>query len=754
MSKVAGVAVRHTRLVLVIAAIIVTLGAIYGAGVANRLSPVGLEEQSSESGQANALLVRATGNEALPGFVALLSLGAHVKEPTTGAGKKVLLEGLTAGLKIHQLEQVIRADPQVGEVHSALDAGSTFVSRDGSLTYIAVQFRSGSERYRVEAARDLASRLAHRPEVKVGGSDLGTLQATNVIQHDTRRAELIAFPILFLLSLWFFRGLVAAALPLILGGSAIVLTQAGLRLATHVVSVSAPVLSVITVLGLGLAIDYSLLIVSRFREELACSSGEVAPALSRTMATAGRTVLFSASTVIVTLAALLVLPQQYFYSMGLGGALVTLLVCIAALTVLPALLALLGPRIDALAPARLQRSSRVLSRPVMDGNWYRFAQLVMRRPLTVAVVAAGVLIALGLPGLGVKFNGQEASTLPATASVRQVSHTLNSSFKLDPDHTTLVVTVNAPKRTLSDYRHTLRGLPGVSTVTPAQHVSHNISVVYVASKGGASSEGAQQLVRRIRGLHPGFETKVTGPTAAFVDLKRSLARHVLRVALLVALATLLAIFMLTGSVILPIKTLLMNSLTVTATIGILVLVFQDGHLHGLLGNASSGTIEIMQPVLLIAVLFGLSTDYGVFLLDRIREVHSSGTSNAEAIALGLERTGRITTTAALLLCVAIGSLLTSRMVDVREVSLGMAVGVLLDATIVRTLLVPSLMRLLDEANWWAPAPLRRIHDRFNASPQLATAAYSQADSRPDTPGGSAGALAGEHEPSSASQHIH
>jgi uncharacterized membrane protein YdfJ with MMPL/SSD domain len=710
VGRIGALSAKRARWVCSAAIAIVTWGALYGAGVGSQLSPVGLENPRSGSAEANALIERATGNEAVPGFFVLVSLGAGVKH--SGTGRQALLESLAAGLKIHQVVELIQSDRQVGQIHSALEGGSYLVSRNGLISCITVQFRNGSERYRISAAQRLATRLARLPGVKVGGSNVAISEVTKIVGQDTTRAVLLAFPILALLSLLFFRGLVAAALPLLLGGAAIALTRASLRFASHFVAVSAPVLSVITALSLGLALDYSLLIVSRFREELALSNDDVPEAVRRTMATAGRTVLFSALTVAAALASLLVLPQEYFYSMGLGGAIATLLVCIAALTVLPALLALLGPRVDALSPRALQRSAQRVARPVLAGRWYRFALIVMRRPVIVALAAGTLLVALGVPALGMKFNPPNVSALPPANDIRQVSTILQSRFKLEPERVISIVTVGASQRQLTSYQRLLRHLPNASSIAlPAQRLNHRTTVLDLATTAGVSSGSAQRLVRRIRTLRTSFETKVTGPTAAFVDLKMSLESKLPLVAGLVALATLLSIFLLTRSFVLPLKTLAMNALSGCATLGVLVLVFQHGLLHGLLGNAPSGTLEIAQPVLLITVLFGLSTDYGVFLLDRIREVHHTGESNEKSIALGLERTGRITTTAALLLCVAVGSLTTSRIVDLREFSVGLAVGVLLDATVVRALLVPSLMRLLGEWNWWGPAVLRHTDGR-------------------------------------------
>jgi RND superfamily putative drug exporter len=711
----AVLAVRHTKAILVTAAIIAAFGAFFGAGAASRYTLVGLEDPSTGSSQANKLIEHATGNEPLPGFIALFPTDAKPEKKTSANSAEPEIEQLTIALKIHRIEKEIKADPQVGEVRSALETGPNFVSRNRALTYITVQFRSDSEHAHVEAAQHLARKLSRLPGVEIGGSDLVTSQANTIIGEDLQRAELLALPLLLLLLLWFFRGLIAAALPLILGGSAIVLTQAGLRIATDFIAISTLVLAIVAALGIGLAIDYSLLIVSRFREELALTPTDVPKALERTVTTAGRTVLFSSLTVTAAFASLLLLPQPFFYSMGIGGTLVTMLVCLAALTILPALLALLGPRVNALAPARLQRSARALARPDLRGRWYRFAQLVMRQPLPVAIGAAALLIAIATSALGARLIMPSMSTMPEFTSVRQVSDALSTKFKLEPDRVTEVVTVGATSHQLRSYRHELASVPGVADTFPPEYLKRHVALMYVSSSYDPSSAAAQKLVERIRTLPTPFEAKVTGFTATFVDLKASLERHLPMAALFITITTLLSIFLLTGSIVLPLKTLLMSTLTASAAVGVLVLVYQHGFLHSITGFTNVGAVEITQSIALVAIVFGISTDYGVFTIDRIREMHSRGSGNREAIALGLERTGRITTTAALLLCVAVGSLITSRILGAQEVSLGITVAVLLDATVVRALLVPALMCMLGELNWWCPAPLRRVHARMWAS---------------------------------------
>jgi uncharacterized membrane protein YdfJ with MMPL/SSD domain len=697
LSLLASLAVRRTRLVLVLSALVAGAAAAFGADVANRLDPIGVDTPASESFRAQRLIERESRLEPGAGVIALVrARGPH--GVATAAARE----------RVRRVVGIMAADPAVGQVASYLGKGRrALVSRDGSMTYVAARFRPSSDRHRQVAAKRLAARLRSVPGVQLGGLDLTFEQINETIKEDLRRAEMVAFPILFLLSLWFFRGLVAALLPLVLGGLAIVLTLAELRVASQLTSVSVVALNLVTALGLGLAIDYSLLIVSRFREELAAND-DVPTALRRTLMSAGRTVSFSAVTVAAALSSLLLFPQQYFYSMGLGGAVVALLACAGALVVLPALLALLGPRVNAFAPARLQRSARATARPATSGGWYRLALFVMRRPVRVLLPAAAVLVALGAPTLGIRFISTDATVLPDSTSSHRVASALRTSFAVDPTRAVRVVAVGASRRELQRYRRRLARLPGVAVATSPQRLGSRSRLVELTPRAAPGSEQAQRIVRTVRGLQLPFATQVTGPTASFIDLKSSLKRHLPGAIGLVVLTTSLAIFLMTGSVVLPLKSLVMNALTVAAALGILVLVFQDGNLEGLLGYSSVGAIDVAQPVLLGAVVLGLSTDYGVFLLDRIREARAGGLADREAIALGMERTGRIVTAAALLFCVAIGALVTSRISGVKEVSFGTAAAVLLDATIVRALLVPSLMRLLGSVNWWSPAPLRRL----------------------------------------------
>jgi len=494
-----------------------------------------------------------------------------------------------------------------------------------------------------------------------------------------------------------------------------------LRVATELTSVSIFALNVATGLGLGLGIDYSLFIVSRYREEIA-RAGPGLDALRQTLATAGRTVLFSSLTVAGALASLLVFPQRFLYSMGLAGVFVSLLAAAIALTVLPAVLALLGRRVNALAPSFLARRAERDARPAQEGFWYRLAQLVMRVPGRIAVAAAAVLIALGLPFLGVKFTFVDARVLPPSASARQVDDRLRADF---PPYRDAPITLAIPgdARQAARIAQDAEKQVGAAEVRPLRKLDDGTYAVDVISNADPFSGQSQQLVRNLRRL-PG-DALVTGATAHFIDLQHSLGAHLPITLAIVMVLTIAVLFTMTGSLILPLKQVLMNTLGLAAMFGILVLVFQDGRLEGPLGYTSQGGLEAPQLLLLFAVIFGLSTDYGVFLLSRIKEARDRGYSDSAAVAIGLERTGRIVTAAALLFSIVFFAFLSSKIIITKELGLGTALAVLIDASIIRALLVPSLMQLLGKWNWWAPAPLRRLHRRIRSDQRPRPAAYGR-----------------------------
>ena len=694
--RLAHLAERRAKRVVVLAVILFALAGVLGAGVANRLDPFGADDPATESVIADQQLQKAGYRET---GVVVLVRGINT---TAAAGRE----------RIEQITHRLRGDRDVASVASFLNTGSRdFISRDGDSTYLAVALKPTDDGSRQDAAARIADSFANAPGVSIGGSALAEDQVNKQVEHDLRVAELYAFPILFLLSLLFFRSLVAALLPLLVGGLAIVGTFLVLRVASELTSVSIFALNVATGLGLGLAIDYSLFIVSRYREELA-RTGPGFEAMRRTLGTAGRTVLFSSLTVAGALASLLVFPQRFLYSMGIAGFFVALIAAAISLTLLPAVLTLLGHRVNALAPAFLARRAEREARPLATGFWYRLARLVSRFPARIAAGAAVLLVALGLPFVGVNFTSVDAQVLPTSASARQVDDALRSDFPPYRDTPITLAVDGGPQKAARIARVAAR-TPGVAAVRQPLRLADGTYAVDVISAAAPLSEQSRQLVRDLRARDG--ETLVTGDTAHYLDLQHSLGRH-LPVALAIVIAlTIAVLFAMTGSLILPVKQVLMNGLGLSAMFGILVFVFQNGRAEGLLGYTSQGGLEAPQLLLLFAVVFGLSTDYGVFLLSRIKEARDGGYSDADAVAVGLERTGRIVTAAALLFAVAFGAFLTSKIIITKELGLGTAAAVLIDATIIRALLVPALMQLLGRWNWWAPAPLRRLHARIRLS---------------------------------------
>jgi RND superfamily putative drug exporter len=435
------------------------------------------------------------------------------------------------------------------------------------------------------------------------------------------------------------------------------------------------------------------------------------------MATAGRTVFFSSLTVAAALASLLVFPQRFLYSMGLGGSLVALLAALISLTVLPAVLTLLGARVNSLAPRALQRRAEADARPDEQGFWYRLSRFVMRRPVPIATFSALLLIVLGLPFLSIKFNTVDPTVLPEETSARQVYETVDTEFPPYRETPIWISVKGAGPKATARIATEVRSTPGVAAVYPPQPLARDVTAIQAITADPYNSDESGATIGRLRelGAPPGATVMVGGADADFVDFQDSLVRHLPLAFAIVVVATLVILFLMTGSVILPIKSLIMNILNLSAVFGLLVLIFQDGRFESLLDYSSPGAIEQTMPILLFAVAFGLSTDYAVFLLSRIKEARDNGASDSESVAIGLERTGRIVTAAALLFAVAIGAFATSQIIFIKENGVGTALAVLIDASIIRALLVPSLMELLGRWNWWAPAPLRRLHDRFGIS---------------------------------------
>ena len=672
---------RHRRAILVGSLLLVLVAAAFALPVFSELGNENdFDDPSAEAVTARNAIVDSTGAYAAPQLVVLVRLGASIDSPQA----RSRIATVARAMQYRGVADVAAYQP---------GGDARLVSRDRRSTYLLATYKNDP----AGATPIIEQRLAKYPWVVVGGGAVAANEVGDQVSADIARAELIAFPILFVLSLLVFRSAVSALLPLAVGGATILLSFLAIRIVNaHVNPMSIYALNLINGLGLGLAIDYSLFMVSRFREELARGLPRE-EALAVTLKTAGRVVAFSAVTVACALAALIVFRQRFLYSMGVGGALCALIAALVSLTLLPALLGALGERVNAGGPRRWKEAIAREAAGERSGFWYRHSQRVMRRPVLVAVSASVLLIAMGLPFLRIEFTGVDASVLPKDRSARVVDDALRAEFPPNESSPVYIAVGDASPAAVRAYAARLPGEPRVSE-----------GRIDLIAPGTPLSAPAKDFVREVRAVEAPFDVSVGGQTAGFVDQQASLKAHLPLALAILCATTLIILFVMTRLVVLPVKALIMNLLSLSAAFGLLVLVFQDGHLEGLLRFDSVGAIESSQPVLLFAVAFGLSTDYGVFLLGRIKELHDAGMPNEEAVALGLQRTGRIVTFAALLMMIAIGCFVTASVIFIKQLGFGVAMAVLIDATIVRALLVPALMRLLGDWNWWAPRPLAKL----------------------------------------------
>ncbi|MFE5895619.1 MMPL family transporter [Streptomyces sp. NPDC056462] len=722
------------RLSLLAALVITALAVFAGSGVADRLGSGGWEDPNAQSTYATKALEREFP-ASQPNLLLLVDAGeASVDDPAVAAEARRIATRLAGEKGITGVGSYWQADPS---------AAAALRAEDGHEALIAARI-TGQEKEAGETLDRIAPefRGAHGPvEVSVGGPVAVRHEMQTIIQEDLIRAEVIALPVTLVLLVMVFGSAVAALLPLGIGIVAILGTNAVLRGLTEVTDVSVFAMNLTTALGLGLAVDYALFIVRRFREELA-TGAEPLTAVGTTLRTAGRTVLFSALTVAVSLAAMLLFPQYFLRSFAYAGIAVVLLAAAAALILLPAALVLLGHRVNSLDLRRLFRRGRRASGPqdpkasaqepgtsVTSGTsgaagpssasegkaWARTANLVMRRAPFFALGTTAVLVLLGLPFLGVKFGTADDRQLPSSAESHVVQQHIRDGFPGSPGGGLEVLAEGrATEAQYADYKERIAALPEVLRVD-GPLVQGDSAYFTVLPKGEAVDDPAQRLVDELRATQAPFDTKVTGAAAVLVDSKDAIAERLPLAAAFIAIVTLLLVFLLTGSVLIPIQAVVLNALSLTAMFGAVVWIFQDGHLSGLLGFTTPGSIETTLPVLMFCVAFGLSMDYGVFLLSRIKEEYDTTGDHDQAVRHGLQRTGGLITAAAVILAVVMVAIGTSRVTNTKMLGLGIALAVLMDAMIVRSLLVPAVMRLTGRATWWAPGPLRRFHERFGVS---------------------------------------
>jgi uncharacterized membrane protein YdfJ with MMPL/SSD domain len=684
--------VRLRWWVIAAAFALVVVGATWGAGVFGSLTGGGYDDPNSQSNRAAAGIAEQLGQRDPDLLVLWSSTTGTVTDP---AFRTAVSEAVGR----------IRAEADVAQVAAYTDenAPPALVSTDRRSTYAAVYLRATDEDGQAAAYHRIEPAFAATGlTTQVGGVVAFTDQANTQTKEDITRAEIFSLPILFILLVLIFRGLIAALSPLVIGGIAILGAFVAVRLLTYLTDISVFAINVITLLGLGMAVDYSLFVVSRFREELA-NGQDVSAAIRTTVATAGRTVAVSGLTIVLALSSLLIFPQPFLGGLAIGGMAAVLIAMLAALTVLPAALVLLGHRIDKLR-IPLPRSAHP------GAGWARIAHSVMRRPVLYVVGVLVVLTAFAAPFLRVEFGGFDERVLPPGTSARIVGERLDSGFPGGGEDPITVLVSGAPATELAER---IAALPDVTaaTVTAERGASSLITVTYPGELPRAES---REIVSRIRELPApaGAEVLVGGRPAIDLDLLESLAAGLPWMALIMAVATMLLLFLAFGSVLLPIKAVLMNLVSIGASFGVVVWIFQDGHLEGLLRFESTGFIEPSNMILVLAVLFGLATDYEVFLLSRVREEWDASGDNTTAVASGLQHTGGIITAAAVLLITVVAGFATGGVTVIKTIGIGMIVAIIVDATLVRALLVPATMRLLGRWNWWAPGPLSRFYGRY------------------------------------------
>ncbi len=735
---------RHPRLIALLGLLLVLLGAFYSKDVMQRLTLApGWDVPGSGSAESVRLLRERLGRDETP-VIMLFRPRSDALGDADSPAYRAAVEAVTA--------QISR-NPEVRSVTSYHSGGDARLrSKDNRLSYAVVQLERAADEGIAAFERLRGQIHSDDLEVMLGGELATYVDIREQLARDIWHAEVASFFALALLLVWVFGSAVAAMLPLIVGVVTIVLSVALLKTFTMAIDISVYAANVVSMLGLGLAIDYALFIVSRFREELAAGHA-VEKSLMITMRTAGRTVVFSGLTVAASLFCLHILPQRFFQNMGLAGGISVAAAMVTAVVLLPALLALLGHRVNRLSlPSRAGRAEQLL---MEGGRWYRYSHFVMRRAWPVLLVTLGLLLAMGLPVLHMQIGPADSKSLPVTAESRQVQEILNQRFS-HSDMGPLLVSIqtrgaaHSPQALagLDAFTRQLAALPGVVKVSGLTSVDPNLNLkdyqllyefpdqfplaqetlegyarqdftlMHIEYSLPPSSEAARELIKQIRALPVPAQFKqiqVGGFPAFHLDYLDSLRTWVpWTIAAIVGVIFVLLFFML-GSVLIPLKAVITNLLSLSATFGALVWVFQDGNFAQWLNFTPQGSMDGTILVLIFAAAFGLSIDYEVFLLSRIKEMCQTTGDNMRSVAVGIQRSGPIITSAALLIGIVLGAFAMGEVVFMKAMGLGLLLSVLVDATLVRMLLVPASLRLLGRLNWWAPKPLMLLYRRFNLS---------------------------------------
>ena len=729
--RIAQFALRSPRRILAIAALLAVATGIFGIPVVNHLSAGGFQDPGSESARAARLL----GDKFKQTDQSLL---ITVSDPAGATSAKASAVGTDIVARLS-------ASPNVLGVTSPWTsppaAAAELLSTDGTIGLV-VATMAGGENKAQEYAAPLAAQVSGARDgvtVLAGGTSMIYKEINQQTEHDLLRMEVIAMPLSFLVLVWVFGGLIAASLPMVVGLMAILGAMSVLRLIAGFTEVSIFALNITTALGLALAIDYTLLIVSRYRDEIGGGATREA-ALVRTMCTAGRTVLFSALTVALSLSALLLFPMYFLKSFAYSGIATVVFAVCAAVIVTPAAIVVLGDRLGSLDirrwARRLLRRPDPVAKPVQQLFWYRSTKFVMRRAIPIGVAIIALLVLLGAPFLRIVFGGPDDRVLPRTAQARQVGDQLRTDFSSNFGNGFTVVIPDAAGLTDADldrYADVMSRLQDVTLVSAPGGTFVNGNKIGPTSAPAGIADGSaflsvrstaplysQASISQLERLHAaadplGREVLIGGGEQVSRDIVSAITSRMPLVLTLIGVITFVLLFLLTGSLVLPLKALVLNVLSLSAAFGSLVWVFQEGHLGGL-GTTPTGTMEANIPVLMFCVAFGLSMDYEVFLMARIREFWlTSGGSRAdsdESVALGLARTGRVVTAAALVMAIAFAALIAAQVSFMRIFGLGLTLAVLVDATLVRMALLPAFMKVMGKRNWWAPAPLARLHERI------------------------------------------
>ena len=693
-NKLGSLIVAKSKLIFAIYLIAVVLAGGIGSAVFGKLDSGGYSDPKSDSAKAFTYLTDVFKVKD-PAVVLVVETKDGITNPTAIASAT-------------KLENQVKTESGVDSTLSYWSAGGapSLKSTDGKSAFLFI-FSDDVDWDNIQSlGKNIQAKYDGKFEdltVYASGTGVFAHAINTKISEDLKLSESISIPLTFILLVFVFGGLVASAMPLLVGVSAILASFLVIYLLTFVTGVSIFALNLITGLGLGLGIDYALLIVNRFREELHAGRS-VDESIKRTVNTAGKTVFYSGLTIVITLAALVLFPQMFLKSFGYAGVTVVVMAVLGALVALPALLAILGTRIDKL----VVRKSSIT--PKEDGRWAQTARFVMRRPVAVVMLSLIVLTVLAAPIKNIVFSQVDSRVLPASNSAALASKIISDRFPGQEGNPIEIIVPNGATMgtQINQYTNEIAQVPGIVRIGDSQVSGNDVRVTAIHSMG-PRTPAAEVLIKDIRKIRAPEGTLIGGVAADYADTQIGIAKTMPWALLWIAIGVLILLFVFTGSIILPIKAIILNILSLGATLGVITWIFVDGHLKWLVGDFTvTGSVDTGSIILVAVVAFGLSMDYEVFLLSRIKEEHDAGRSNVESVATGLQRSARIITAAAGLLAIVFASFMLSGVTSIKMLGFGVAFAILLDASLVRALLVPALMRLFGERNWWAPKAMKRF----------------------------------------------